>query len=106
MRKLRTYLACSVWVDCPDKYRASNNGKQFTVLCRTSSKKRMAYILGTSLHSLTEFSGAHETDQEKHTSIVKNDHTIYYHVEHTITGWVDEWVEWTRPDWLNKRDPL
>jgi len=90
----------------PKKYAASNGGKQFTVLCRTTSKRRMAHILGASLSHLISFSGAHETDQEKHTAIVQKDDVIYFHVERTATGWVDEWLEWERPDWVNKSHPL
>jgi hypothetical protein len=106
MKKTRIYLANSVWVDCPKEHASSNGGKQFTVLCRTTSKKRMAWILGCSLHHLTNFAGAHEVTHEQHTSIVEKDETVYYHVTHAASGWINKWFEWRRPDWLNKRDPL
>ena len=108
--KPKLYIASSVLLPgVPDEHRASNGCSQFTILVRTTSVKRLCYILDTSYSHLVTFAGAHVTpEEERHANIVPKDEIdqIYYRVEHTATGWLNKWFKYERPDWLAKRNPL
>lgn len=85
---MRTYIALSVWLDrVPEGHVSANRSKQFTILIRTTSQKRVADLLGsTSLFSLRTFSGIRRApdavgfhkERKNVAGIVQKDHTVYY----------------------------
>jgi len=91
--KEKVYYAARCRVRCPAEHRASNGGRQFSVLIRTTTKKRVAEIIGTSPRYLREFCGLHVTDRPEHAAIAVKPDTVYYQVEHTAGGWVNKWFE-------------
>lgn len=108
--KPKLYIALSIHLSgVPAAHRASNGCAQYTILCRTTSQKRLAYILDTSISHLREFGGVHVDyphPDRIHVVPVDEIDTVYYHVEHTATGCLSRWFKYTRPDWLAKRNPL
>lgn len=82
---MKTYLANSVllyWV--PPEHRAANGSRQFTILCRTDSQKRVAELVGCSLYDLRQM-GIHEAGPVigfnppvNVADIVKEDHVVHY----------------------------
>lgn len=102
-RKLKTYLANSVWLHrVEDKYRASNGCKQFTIVVRAPNQRRVAELIGgnTSLRHLRVYGGIHEAS-EAHSSIPTMDEVIFYHVEDTKHGYVGKWLAYM-PNILSK----
>ena len=101
---MKTYLANSVWLDCvPKEHGAKNGSRQFTILIRAKSKKDVIKILNVSPYLANEIYGLHDVgDQDsvgfngehKFKDIIKKDNTIYYHVEHTINGYLNQWFEY------------
>ena len=104
MRKLKTYIANSVWLrDVPEKHLSSNRGRQFAILVRASSQKEVAELIGgnTSLNQLREFNGIHEAPetvgyserQRLVSSIVVKDRTVYYEAREvsdiSLRGWYE-----------------
>jgi hypothetical protein len=97
MAKLKTYIALSVFLSrCPKKHWLNNNRKQFTILCQTTSKKRVAELVDCSLHHLQHM-GIHETNTPNHVSVCKKPHTIYYLMDHLNENKEDylKWFEYT-----------
>lgn len=83
---MKTYIGIAVWLrDVPLEHVSANGNKQFDILLRTSSKKRAAEILKTTLYSLNYF-GFHEAPdtigygkaEQAVSDIVKKNHTVYY----------------------------
>ncbi len=111
-KKLKVYIALSVYLRyVEDKYSGNNGNKQFTILCRASSKKEVARILANSKDNchinntyahLLKFNGIHEapeklgyTGQHIIKDIVLKDNTIYFNPQHTKSGFHDIWVEYS-----------
>lgn len=101
--KPKVYIASSVMLPgVPKEHLAANGCKQYFIVCRTVSKKRLAYLLGTTVKALTDY-GCHVSDMPRHTEQAGAIDEIRYEVHHmTLRGW----FAWTRPDWLNERYPL
>lgn len=99
MAKMKTFMAMSVDLrPIPNKHRGSNQNAQFTIVVRAESRKKVAEMLGSSTHHLRDFCGIRELDakaEPRYASIPKKDNVIYYHVEQTKFGFVNEWLEWT-----------
>jgi len=94
MVRMKTYIASSVWLNkVEDRFRASNNNAQFTIVVRARSHKRVAELIGgnCSLYNLRSFCGIHEASP-MHAEIPKLDDVIYYHVEDTKKGYVGKWL--------------
>jgi len=99
--KESVYQALSVWVGgCKPEHRGNNGNCQFQILVRTTSKKRVAEITGSSTHFLREYGGLHVTDRPQHLAIAVEPDVIYYHAEQTKSGWIDKWF---KVDKLDKR---
>lgn len=95
-RKLKTYCALSVLLPrVPARHRANNGNCQFTILCQTTSVKRLAEILGNrGTYSLTVM-GCHVTDNPEHIAICQKPETVYYHMEnHNPNSLPGEWRAW------------
>jgi hypothetical protein len=92
--RYKVYLALSTWLrDLPKKYQASNGDCSRTVVCRTTTKKRVAELTGENLHRLNAM-GLRVVTDEKWANIAKKADVVYYHVQHTKHGYVDEWAEY------------
>lgn len=79
---MKTYIASSVWLSRTDKRFHGNNGsRQFTIVVRAKSQKRVAELVGVSLGDLRNFSGIHLAS-EIHASIPQRDEVIYFRAEH------------------------
>ena len=103
--KNKIYMANSVYLsNVPPEHRASNGGAQFTILCLTTTKKRVAELCGrnTTVSHLNNYGGlCVRTDgkhgfhgEHIHLDICKKPNTIYYFVGHTKNGYVNQWVEY------------
>lgn len=78
---MKTYIASSVWLSRTDKRFHGNNGsRQFTIVVRAKSQRRVAELLATSLSTLRSFNGIHVAG-EQHASIPQRDDTIYFRAE-------------------------
>ena len=93
---MKTYIANSVFLyDVEDRYRGHNGNAQFTIVARAKNQKRVAELIGCcSLSHLRNFYGIHEASG-KHAGIPKKDDTIYYFVENTKNGYVNDWFEYS-----------
>lgn len=106
--KHKLYMAMSISLTgVPDGYRSCNGGSQFLIMCRTTSQKRLAYILDSTIGHLRTFGGVHVDDYPDRAHVVPPNliDTVYYLADHTKTG-NHGWQMWIRPDWLVKRSPL
>jgi len=65
--KLKVFICLNTWLrGVPDEHRAANGCKQFFIVCKTYSNKRLGQILNTSVATLTKF-GCRETDSPTFT---------------------------------------
>lgn len=93
--KVKTYFAMSVWLSgIPHNHQGNNGSCQKDIIIRSTSQKKVAEIVGSSLSHLRDFSGIHETDQAHHLSVPKKDNVVYYHCEHCRIGFLDKWFEY------------
>jgi len=81
----------------PEEHRQANGGRQFFIVCLTTSKKRLAHILGCTRGDMEHY-GAHVSDQPQHTDRAGQVDEIRYRVEHAKSG--SGWFTWKRPCWL------
>ena len=102
---MKIYLASSVQLShVPAEHRSSSNGGcQFFILVRTTSKKEIVRILGTSMYTLRYF-GCHEAGEHigfgenklRVADIVKKNNTVYYQAGHTRNGYNPQWFEYVK----------
>lgn len=91
---MKTYLANSMFLPyVPKEHLSNNNNCQFTIICRAKNQKKVAELLGTSFSQVRNFGGIHVA-AEQFQNIPQKDNTIYYHAEHTKTGYIDKWFEY------------
>jgi hypothetical protein len=81
--KPKVFVALSVRLsDAPSKHWASNRNCQYTVVCRTTSAKKFAELIGSETSEAhLRHMGVMATDNEKHIAVCQKDDTIYYQVE-------------------------
>jgi hypothetical protein len=105
--KNKIYMANGVHLSyIPPEQRGSNGNAQFTILCLTTTKKRVAELCdrSTTVHHLNKYGGlCVRTDGKNgfhgehiHLDICKKPDTIYYFVEHTKNGYVGKWFEYLK----------
>lgn len=83
---IRTYMASSIWLTyCAPEFVAANGGRQFSIVCKTTSKKRLAKILNISLCSLN-FAGCHLASDGRAAVAVKPE-TVYYEAPNYSGKW-------------------
>lgn len=90
--KTKVFIALSVrlpWVE--DRYRGNNGNCQYTVLIKTTTIKKCCEILDMSYAHLKYFCRIHTEDHAQFTDICKLENTIYYHVEHCRSGYINKW---------------
>lgn len=103
--KPKVYIASSVVLHgVPDEHRAPNGCKQYFIVCKTTSKKRLAYILNTSVKALTDY-GCRAVDDNEVKFIQHAGYLDEVRYEVKLIG-LQGWFTWSRPEWLNKRYPL
>lgn len=105
--KYKLYKAGSVHLsNVPQAHVAANGCRQFFIICRTTSVKRLAYILGTTMGAMT-FSGAEAWDNPVHEAVIPEGEldTIYYRVE-VFEGTDNGWHKYVRSESLDKTNPL
>lgn len=94
MKKNKTYIALSVFLsDVPEKHLGNNRCRQFSVLCRTSSKKKLAELTKTSLYTLNTM-GCQETTDRKHIEVCQNPDTIYYFMDNLNPLGKEDYLKW------------
>jgi hypothetical protein len=107
--KPKLYLAMSVLLsNVPEEHRGANGCRQFTILVRSTSIKRVAYVLDTTVGHLTNFGGIHvDYPHADRISVVPEDEIdqIYYRVEHCVSG-ARGWFKYKRSESQDKRSPL
>lgn len=93
IRRLKVFYASSVYLSwVPNEYLSSNGCAQFCVLIKAKSKVQAAEIIGQSVRVLNRM-GFREFDRHhSFYSIPEKPYVIYYHVEHTKTGFVNKWL--------------
>lgn len=92
----KVYIAMSVLLsNAPAKHWANNRNRQYTVVCKTTSAKKLAELIGggTSEAHLRNM-GVMASDNEKHAAICQKENTIYYQVEHPNPDG-GNWFEYT-----------
>jgi len=101
--KMKIYTSSAVWLsNVPDKHAGNNGNKQFPIIVRTTTKKRVAELTGNSLRHLNEYGGLQARTDDRYgyngehvfADIVKKDNVIYYQPEHCRLGFIREWFEY------------
>ena len=90
---MHKYTAMSVLLDVDSKYAAANGRRQFFICVRTTTKKRVAELLGgghSSLRTLNEFNGLWINDDFSFDP--PKDEEIYFHNEHLGTPNCGAWL--------------
>ncbi len=99
MSMVKTYLANSVLLrHVPEEHRATNGNRQFTIVVRATSQKKVAEMLGPgcSLNCLRDFYGIHVDESRR--DIAKKDGVIYYQPGQTAHADIKEWFEYEDKD--------
>lgn len=100
-KKMKKYIAMSVWLPVKPELAAANGSKQFCICVNAPTKKRVVELLnvigcgGYTLSSLNSQNGLWVNDDYKFNP--PEDEVIYFHNEHLGTPHCGEWLKLT--DW-------
>jgi hypothetical protein len=95
---VKTFLANSVFLrHVADRFRANNGNCQYTILVKASSRKRVAELLDVTARQLREYHGIMEVGTS-HQGIALEDEVIYFNPEHTVEGYINQWLPYRPPN--------